>query len=81
MVMELLGENLSELRRNSGGKFDLSTTLQLGLCFVSIIEEVHNLGHIHRDIKPVSNEQTTDLFSVKFRHRIAGRKSAKNISY
>jgi len=50
--MELLGENLSELRRNAGGKFDLSTTLQLGKCYISVLEEIHNLGHIHRDIKP-----------------------------
>jgi len=52
MVMELLGENLSELRRNAGGRFDFFTTLQLGRSFVSILEEIHRLGYIHRDIKP-----------------------------
>uniref|UniRef100_A0A6B2L484 non-specific serine/threonine protein kinase n=1 Tax=Arcella intermedia TaxID=1963864 RepID=A0A6B2L484_9EUKA len=52
MVMELCGENLSELRKYQGGKFDLVTTLQIGIQIITIIEEIHTLGYIHRDIKP-----------------------------
>uniref|UniRef100_A0A6B2LQN1 Protein kinase domain-containing protein n=1 Tax=Arcella intermedia TaxID=1963864 RepID=A0A6B2LQN1_9EUKA len=56
MVMELCGENLSELRKYQGGKFDLVTTLQIGIQIITIIEEIHTLGYIHRDIKPVKHE-------------------------
>jgi len=53
MVMELLGENLSELRRKqSDGKFSLLTTLHLGQQMLRSIEAVHELGYLHRDIKP-----------------------------
>lgn len=52
LVMELLGKNLSELRRQNGGRFSLTTTLQLGIHVVKILEEIHDLGLLHRDIKP-----------------------------
>jgi len=53
MVMELLGDNLSELRRNQpAGRFSISTTLKLGTHMIRAIEAVHEMGYIHRDIKP-----------------------------
>jgi serine/threonine protein kinase len=52
MVMNLLGENLSELRK-SRGKFSLATTLKIGIKLIPILEAVHSMGHVHRDIKPV----------------------------
>jgi len=53
MVMELLGENLSELRRKQAdGKFSLLTTLKLGQQMLKAIEAVHAFGYLHRDIKP-----------------------------
>eukprot|EP01114_Cavostelium_apophysatum_P015227 TRINITY_DN4106_c0_g1_i2.p1 TRINITY_DN4106_c0_g1~~TRINITY_DN4106_c0_g1_i2.p1 ORF type:complete len:567 (-),score=148.48 TRINITY_DN4106_c0_g1_i2:93-1793(-) len=53
MVMELLGENLSELRRRqTDGKFSLSTTIKIGQQMLRAIEAVHNLGYLHRDVKP-----------------------------
>jgi len=51
--MELLGENLSELRRKQpDSRFSLSTSLRLGVQMVRATEAVHKLGYIHRDIKP-----------------------------
>ncbi len=56
MVMELLGENLSELRRKqSDGKFSVGTTVRLGQQMLRAIEAIHDLGYLHRDIKPVSS--------------------------
>jgi len=54
MVMELLGENISELRRRQPNEqFSMLTTLKLGMQMLVAIEAVHDLGYLHRDIKPV----------------------------
>lgn len=53
LVMELLGENISELRRRqASGRFSIGTTSLLAMQMIRAIEAVHNLGYLHRDIKP-----------------------------
>ncbi|KAL0220597.1 hypothetical protein RCL1_000451 [Eukaryota sp. TZLM3-RCL] len=53
VVMELLGDNLSELRRRQvSGTFSVPTVVQIGIQMVSAIEVLHEHGYIHRDIKP-----------------------------
>ena len=53
IVMEMLGPSVSNLRRScTAGKFGLFTTLQVAQMMLSIIEELHERGLIHRDIKP-----------------------------
>lgn len=52
--MELLGDNLSVLRRRQPSHtFDLKTTMALGMCMLRAIKSVHDRGYLHRDIKPV----------------------------
>ncbi|KAJ3415248.1 Tau-tubulin kinase 2 [Chytridiales sp. JEL 0842] len=53
MVMEMLGQNLSELRKKCPhGKFSINTTALLGMQMVRGIESLHEIGILHRDIKP-----------------------------
>lgn len=52
--MELLGDNLSVLRRRQPSHtFNLKTTMALGMCILRAIKSVHDRGYLHRDIKPV----------------------------
>eukprot|EP01156_Anaeramoeba_ignava_P022751 Anaeramoba_ignava/c21005_g1_i1.p1 GENE.c21005_g1_i1~~c21005_g1_i1.p1 ORF type:complete len:315 (+),score=120.55 c21005_g1_i1:382-1326(+) len=71
--MELLGENLSQLRRKQKtSTFSLPTTIKLAIDMICGIEFVHSLGYIHRDIKPSnfaiknidSNESYSNLSPV-----------------
>lgn len=55
VVMQLQGKNLAELRRaQPKGAFSLSTTLRLGVQILRAIQSIHQVGFLHRDIKPVS---------------------------
>ncbi|KAJ6240879.1 tau-tubulin kinase 1 [Anaeramoeba flamelloides] len=52
LVMELLGTNLSTLRKKQPQqRFSLATTLKLGVQMISAIEDVHEVGYLHRDVK------------------------------
>ncbi|KAJ3445776.1 tau-tubulin kinase [Anaeramoeba flamelloides] len=71
LVMELLGDNLSTLKKKQPlQRFSLGTTIKLGLQMISSIEDVHEAGYLHRDIKP-SN------FALRLDHNI---KTRNNIS-
>ncbi len=53
VVMTLVGENLSELRKNQvGQRFSIATTCLIGVQLVEAIRCVHEHGILHRDIKP-----------------------------
>ncbi|KAH0474944.1 MAG: uncharacterized protein KVP18_001300 [Porospora cf. gigantea A] len=52
MVMDLLGPSLEDLFNYCGRRFQLKTTCMLADQMIQRIEYVHNLGIIHRDIKP-----------------------------
>jgi serine/threonine protein kinase len=70
--MELLGDNLSELRRKTPtGKFSMATTLSLGIVFIRSLEKMHDLGYLHRDVKPsnfvIGNEgRRNQVFLIDF---------------
>jgi tau tubulin kinase len=51
LVMELLGENISDLRRRqASGRFSIITTCRLAMQMIRAIEAVHDLGYLHRDV-------------------------------
>ncbi|KAK0407071.1 hypothetical protein QR680_018980 [Steinernema hermaphroditum] len=56
MVMSLVGSTLHDLRKkpleSSKQKFSLGTALSVGIKCVEAIEELHNIGFLHRDLKP-----------------------------
>lgn len=52
ILMELLGQNLNKILKNSGGKFTLSTVLQCTKQILNRIEKIHRKGYLHRDLKP-----------------------------
>uniref|UniRef100_A0A915BIS7 non-specific serine/threonine protein kinase n=1 Tax=Parascaris univalens TaxID=6257 RepID=A0A915BIS7_PARUN len=53
IVMELVGTSIDNLQKKMPRKrFSFSTTIKLGLETVEAIGHLHDLGYIHRDIKP-----------------------------
>jgi serine/threonine protein kinase len=52
MVIDLLGDSLEGLRQKCDGSFSLKTVIGIGLQMLRRLEAIHNLGIIHRDIKP-----------------------------
>jgi len=53
LVMELLGENLSDLRKKQPrGAFSMATVCRLGCEMVDALRAVHAMGVMHRDVKP-----------------------------
>ncbi|VDM60279.1 unnamed protein product [Angiostrongylus costaricensis] len=53
MVMTLCDKDLMTLRREYGGRpFSESTTLRIAISTLHAIKQLHEIGYIHRDIKP-----------------------------
>ena len=75
LVMELLGENLSNLRkRQPRGAFSMATVCRLGCEMVEALQAVHGMGVMHRDVKP-SN------FVLGGRHKAAADPALANKLY
>ncbi|VDM71673.1 unnamed protein product [Strongylus vulgaris] len=52
LIMPLLGDNLTKIRHQFvDGRLSLSSGLRLGFLALSPIQELHNIGFVHRDIK------------------------------
>lgn len=56
IVMQLLGQNLAKLRRlmKEPQSFSLATSMRLGIQCFEALRDIHSLGALHRDVKPVT---------------------------
>ena len=52
MVIDLLGPSLDNLFRYCGQKLTIKTAMTVGEHLVTLMEEMHNCGYLHRDVKP-----------------------------
>ncbi|CEF66069.1 Asator [Strongyloides ratti] len=67
IVMNLLGKNLSDLH-NLCGKFTLSTLIRVAIQCLHAIKQVHEIGVVHRDVKPANFAIGSNGISVKMIH-------------
>ena len=54
LVMDLLGPNLAEARRDAGGRLEPSSAKLVGAGLLAAIQSLHQEGYVHRDIKPAN---------------------------
>ena len=54
IVLELLGKNVANYKKSKGNKFDVVGSYNILLQMLDSIENLHNKGYIHRDIKPTN---------------------------
>ena len=71
IVLELLGKNVANYKKSRGNKFDIITTYNTLLQMLNSIENIHNKGYIHRDIKPTNfvmglKNKSEEVFMVDF---------------
>lgn len=70
LVMELLGPSLEKLFNFCRRKFTLKTVLMLGHQMIDRIEYVHQMSHLHRDLKPdnfvVNSQNGLDIYLIDF---------------
>ncbi|ETN86447.1 hypothetical protein NECAME_16317 [Necator americanus] len=52
MVISLCGKDLLRLKQEAGKPFSESTTLRLAISTLYAIKQVHEIGYVHRDVKP-----------------------------
>jgi serine/threonine protein kinase len=52
LVVDLLGPSLEDMFNFCGRKFTVKTVCEVGLQMLELIEQVHERGVMHRDIKP-----------------------------
>ncbi|KRX23431.1 Tau-tubulin kinase 1, partial [Trichinella nelsoni] len=53
LLMEVAGKSVHDLlQRAPGKKFSLPVAAEFGYNFVEALEELHNVGYLHRDVNP-----------------------------
>lgn len=67
LVMSLQGKNLADLRRESPRQcFSLSTSIRLAVQIFVALREIHSIGFLHRDIKPVCFKYIIEVLENNF---------------
>jgi serine/threonine protein kinase len=71
MVIELLGRTLEQIKQEHHGSFAFNLTSQIGKQVLDILQSIHNMGLVHRDIKPDNflvglNHNSKQLYMIDF---------------
>lgn len=70
LVMELLGPSLEKLFNFCRRKFTLKTVLMLGEQMIRRVEYLHQMSHLHRDLKPdnfvINSANGIELFLIDY---------------
>lgn len=71
LLMQLLGKSLDTIFIERGNKLDIGTVMKIGISIISILEKIHRIGIIHRDIKPNNfmfglDNYANDLYIMDF---------------
>lgn len=70
MSMELMGKSLDKIFNKNNKKMDISTLLKIAINCIDIMEQLHNCGIIHRDIKPhnfvIDRNKEDKLYIIDF---------------
>ena len=85
LVMELLGTDLEELKKQSTKEcMSIKTVLMIGLQVIDRLEALHKIGYLHRDFKPdnlaiglTEKNKVIYLFDFSLAHPIGAERSAE----
>lgn len=70
LIMELLGPSLEKLFNFCQRRFTLKTVLMLGLQMIDRIHYIHQMSHLHRDLKPdnfvVNSQNGFEIFLIDY---------------
>lgn len=88
MIMQLLGESIDSLFVKNNRQLDCGTVMNIAINLISHFEQIHNVGIIHRDIKPNNfmfglKEKKNKLYVMDFglSKKWYNRKTKSHIEY